>query len=597
MGSVYLATDNVLTEEDVAIKILHTEFVHDRRHTQRFLREVQLMRKVNHPNVVRTYDVGADNATVYFTMEFVPGQTLEDIMEAGTFDVELLPTLITQLCEGLAAIHEQNIIHRDLKPGNIMLLDDGTVKITDFGVARPTVSTLTDHNEIIGSSCYMAPEIWIGNKISSSVDLYGLGVILYELTTGELPFDAESPAALMRLHCETAPIPPSDHNPTIQPWLERLILKLLEKSPLDRPRSAHDVIDYLKSEIEKRTITLTNEAVLDKHGPKKVSHTFIAKLEEITRQSTQSNKAVHLDTTTNPSKKRKNVMTSSGVRGRTMFGALWDQLGALFFTLALTTGILGILYAGHLALFDSAHPNTLTNWGGQFAEVSEAARSLSTVLVTKSIAALLHLLVASVPAFLLGALIGSFRHAVKLFTAAFVFHTLSALALLFATLMPIVSSRGMTGVSLYSASSFAGQRIGEIALLSPVVSVTSSNIQGGHMIHSLVSNQAVVFLPLPSVLLVSYVLLLMTMLHSGIRQRYENTGSTATYVGSTVIGLVAVESLIFGLDLVSPDMTLQTYGLAGFVLTLPAFCWAVVSLNWLVALLLTAVLVLRRNAW
>lgn len=251
MGSVYSARDSVLNGEKVAIKVLHPDLIADQKQTQRFLREVQLMRRVSHKNVVRTFDVGSDiNDVVYFTMEFVPGRPLEDFIQEQNFPRDSLAMLIIQVCEGLDAIHKAGIIHRDLKPANIMVLQDGSIKITDFGVARPEYSDLTAHNEIIGSALYIAPEIWLGTKLTGSVDLYSLGVLLYELTTGILPFDGDSPAALMRMHLEFEPPAPKDLNASLPPWLNKLILNLLRKSAAERPRDAREVIEYVRMQIQ-----------------------------------------------------------------------------------------------------------------------------------------------------------------------------------------------------------------------------------------------------------------------------------------------------------------------------------------------------------
>jgi len=245
MGAVYLVRDAYMEDRAVALKVLHPDLVVDEKQTQRFLREVQLMRRVDQENVVRTFDIGTDDEVVYFTMEYVPGRPLESFIEGQIFPMQKMDLLITQVCAGLQAIHKAGIIHRDLKPANILVLDDYRIKITDFGVARPEYSDLTAHNEIIGSALYIAPEVWLGTKLTPSVDLYSLGVVLYELTTGVLPFDGDSPAALMRMHLEYKPNGPKLLNADIPPWLNKLILQLLAKSVEERPRDAGEVIDYV----------------------------------------------------------------------------------------------------------------------------------------------------------------------------------------------------------------------------------------------------------------------------------------------------------------------------------------------------------------
>jgi serine/threonine-protein kinase len=246
MGSVHLAQDLILDEEEVAIKILHHEHSGDDVTKQRFLREAELLRRVNHNNVVRLFDVGSWKNVLFYTMEFLPGRSLEQIIEREQFPIAKVPELIIQIAEGLDAIHQCGIIHRDLKPANIIVQEGGGVKITDFGIARTESSNLTQHNEIIGSVFYIAPENWQGREITRSVDYYSLGIVLYELLTGELPFQADSAAKLMRLHLEVAPVPPRDLNPAIPLWLNKFILKLLSKSPLDRPQTVQDIVDEVR---------------------------------------------------------------------------------------------------------------------------------------------------------------------------------------------------------------------------------------------------------------------------------------------------------------------------------------------------------------
>jgi serine/threonine protein kinase len=252
MGTVYLATDSFLGDEPVAIKILHTDYVRNTTQTSRFLREVQLMRRVSQRNVVRTYDVGTAGDLIFFTMEYVSGVSFEKKMDEAPFDNHRVIDYTLQLCDALQTIHEADIIHRDLKPGNILLLEDGTVKLTDFGVARPQRSSLTSHDEIVGSVCYIAPELWLGESATAAVDLYALGVIIYEMCTGEVPFDGDSPIALMRLHLDKIPKPPIELNPHIPTWMNQVILKLLEKKLDNRPCSAEQISEFIKRHLREQ---------------------------------------------------------------------------------------------------------------------------------------------------------------------------------------------------------------------------------------------------------------------------------------------------------------------------------------------------------
>lgn len=242
MGAVYLCEDNFLEGSNVAVKVLHKEFSTDANIEKRFLREIQLMNSVSSPYVVRTFDAGRFNDTLYFTMEFVAGIPLDDfIVKNGKLGIPLFCNIAIQIAEGIDAIHRASIIHRDLKPSNIILLEDGSIKITDFGVAKPKTSKLTQHNEIIGSVDYIAPEIWLGKETTSSVDLYSLGIIFYQMLTNNLPFAEEEATQMMMSHVKRPPTPPLQYNSEIPGWLNHLILKMLAKSPNERPRSAAEI--------------------------------------------------------------------------------------------------------------------------------------------------------------------------------------------------------------------------------------------------------------------------------------------------------------------------------------------------------------------
>ena len=198
-----------------------------------------------------------------------------------------------QICEALTAIHEAGILHRDLKPGNIILLDDGTVRITDFGVARPQVSHLTNHNEILGSVCYIAPEIWLGFQPTPAVDLYSLGIVMYEMATNRVPFDGGTAAELMRLHLDQLPVPPKEHNPSLPVWLNKLILNLLEKEPAKRFSSAKQVTDHIKLHAGSKNKNIELKQVVETNGD------FLQKLEQ---EIPKSEKPTTRTTTSAPGK-------------------------------------------------------------------------------------------------------------------------------------------------------------------------------------------------------------------------------------------------------------------------------------------------------
>lgn len=237
MGHVYLAHDTQLGGEAIAVKVLHSELNTKGAHRERFLREVQLTRKVTDQHVIRTFDVGNDGDKLFLTMEYVQGVSLREWLEGNRSHTEIA-RLIEQICDGLSAIHKVGIIHRDLKPSNILVTPEGEIKIADFGIARPKNSELTHHNEILGSAQYMAPEVWRGRDVQIGTDLYALGVIWYELVTGILPFDGEGPAEIMSKHLNANVVHPAEIVDGVPRWVDSLIVQLLSKEIERRPKDA-----------------------------------------------------------------------------------------------------------------------------------------------------------------------------------------------------------------------------------------------------------------------------------------------------------------------------------------------------------------------
>lgn len=244
MGSVYRALDQEINGTHVAIKILHRKFA-SKKHLKRFMKEARLMHQISHENVVRTYAFGTDGDLVFYTMEYLEGRSLAELIDSREISIDEVADLAIQICRGLEAIHMSGVIHRDLKPSNILVTSDRQVKIMDFGIARSEDSNITAHGEILGSAGYMAPEIWLGQSHTPSVDIYALGIILYEVACGEIPFNSSSPASLMRHHLDTEPIPPKEKNSEVPSWLSDLILSLLRKAPEERPKSVRHVINSI----------------------------------------------------------------------------------------------------------------------------------------------------------------------------------------------------------------------------------------------------------------------------------------------------------------------------------------------------------------
>lgn len=239
-GRVYKALDTEIGRTVVAIKVLNRKFSTP-KNLKRFLKEAELMHQISHRSLVRTYAFGTDRDLVFYTMELIDGLPLSEILENQGVQLADVSDYALQLCAGLEAIHNRGVVHRDLKPANILITKNKEIKIADFGIAHCEDSDLTEQGELLGSASYIAPEVWLGQETTPAVDIYALGIILYELATGSLPFLASSPAALMRSHLDSIPPQPRERNARVPLWLNDLIMSLLEKSPEKRPRSVRQI--------------------------------------------------------------------------------------------------------------------------------------------------------------------------------------------------------------------------------------------------------------------------------------------------------------------------------------------------------------------
>jgi serine/threonine-protein kinase len=248
MAVVYLAR-HVLIERLSAIKILRPDLAMNPSHRERFLREARAVNRINHPNIVEITDFGDDGGFVFLVMEYIEGESLMTMLERGPLEWARAVHIALQIVSALGRAHELGVIHRDLKPDNVLLLArDGSdfVKLTDFGIAKIVdAPALTFSEQLFGTPGYISPEYIEGGTASPLGDLYALGIVIYEMLTGALPFEARFPVELLALPLVQAPIKPSARMSGIPPELEALVLQLIARRPEDRPRDAFAVHDAL----------------------------------------------------------------------------------------------------------------------------------------------------------------------------------------------------------------------------------------------------------------------------------------------------------------------------------------------------------------
>ncbi len=252
MSTVYKAMDKVL-KRNVAVKILRDEFTTDEEFIKRFEAEAQSAARLTHPNIVSIYDVGVEGNLYYIVMELIQGKTLKEIIieERGPLPWKWSVNVAIQIASALEIAHRNNIVHRDIKPHNIIITEDGIAKVTDFGIAKAVSnSTITAFGTTIGSVHYFSPEHARGGFTDAKSDLYSLGVVMYEMVTGRVPFDADTPVSVALKHMQEEPEEPIDMNPNVPTAINKIIMKALQKDVTLRYQSATEMLGDLRRSLK-----------------------------------------------------------------------------------------------------------------------------------------------------------------------------------------------------------------------------------------------------------------------------------------------------------------------------------------------------------
>ena len=248
MANVYLAYDTIL-DRDVAVKVLRGDLSNDEKFVRRFQREALNASSLSHPNIVEVYDVGDDNGQYFIVMEYIEGKNLKDLLKKrGKLTTSEVVDIMSQIADGLSVAHDSYIIHRDIKPQNIMILENGLVKITDFGIAMAMNATqLTQTNSVMGSVHYLPPEQASGKGSTIKSDIYSMGILMYELLTGKLPYRGDNAVEIALKHLKE-PLPSiRDELPDLPQSVENIILKSAAKNPKNRYNDAREMYEDLKT--------------------------------------------------------------------------------------------------------------------------------------------------------------------------------------------------------------------------------------------------------------------------------------------------------------------------------------------------------------
>ena len=278
MSTVYSAWDTRLERED-AIKVMRPQYAEDKSFAARFKQEAQSAASLHSPHIVDIYDWNRYNGDYYIVMERLVGADLKQIIERkGAIDCKSVARIAAQVCSALSVAHANDIIHRDIKPNNIMIMKDGNVKVMDFGIAKSKNSNLTTDNSVWGTANYVSPEQVQGKPLGPTSDIYSLGVVMYEAVTGQLPFTGEDAIQVALKQINDLPVPPSEIVPTVDPQLEEIILRCMEKDPSNRFQTASDLrvelLNYVKG-IRPQPATMAPTMEMNRPGAQEPNRGFL----------------------------------------------------------------------------------------------------------------------------------------------------------------------------------------------------------------------------------------------------------------------------------------------------------------------------------
>lgn len=360
MATVYRAYHPEL-DRHVAIKIMHQSFLSDKNFVSRFKREAQIVAKLEHPNIVPVYDFSSFNKQPLLVMKFIQGQTLKELLDESILSLEDILKILNPIASALDYAHRKGVLHRDIKPSNIVIDDEGTPYLTDFGLARIAQAgeSSMSADMLLGTPNYMSPEQALGNKdITSATDIYSLGIVLYELLVGHVPFKADTPFAVIHDHIYTPVPPPSEINPDLPEEIENVLNRALAKDPLDRYQTATDMMNALNDAIKS-----SNLHDLDEGRVSLAMESMDKYRTEIVPQRVSTIRAESNRTDVVEAQKEKASLAAARRRGR-----IWMVTGIGIFVFFAFVGLLLLMsvWDNFLTLADAA-----VQTGDEFAETIE----------------------------------------------------------------------------------------------------------------------------------------------------------------------------------------------------------------------------------